>query len=123
MTKGIKIAITPQLLPDPNAVIAATTNTIAGNKFMGIASPRFETIYSAVCRSLDTSANAQASNKTSNPININLTPLNQASSVSLILKVPLLIDNMAAVIALRSVECIRAENVSELPSISFNVDP
>ena len=32
-------------------------------------------------------------------------------------------DKAAAVIALKRVECINAEKVSELPSISFNVDP
>jgi hypothetical protein len=87
MTRGIKMAITPQLDPDPKAVTAATRKTTAGRIFMGIVSPRVVIIKSAVCRSRDRSARAQASIRTSMPITINLSPLYQASNVSFRLRI------------------------------------
>jgi hypothetical protein len=40
----MRIAITPQLDPDPNAVAAAIINITAGKIDMGIVSPNVETI-------------------------------------------------------------------------------
>ena len=76
-----------------------------------------------MCNSFEISANAQANTRTSNPIIINFTPPYQASNVSSIVNKRCPIDNTAAENALSNVECINAENVSELPKISLIVSP